>query len=43
MDHLATMRRAYDLLSSGDLEHWGLFDAMGMMQQLGALPEGAPA
>jgi steroid delta-isomerase-like uncharacterized protein len=24
-------------------EHWGLFDAMGMMQQLGALPEGAPA
>ena len=24
-------------------EHWGLFDALGMMQQLGLIPEGAPA
>ena len=24
-------------------EHWGVFDAMTMMQQLGAIPEGAPA
>jgi steroid delta-isomerase-like uncharacterized protein len=24
-------------------EHWGVFDAMGMMQQLGAIPTGAPA
>jgi steroid delta-isomerase-like uncharacterized protein len=24
-------------------EHWGLFDAFGMMQQLGLAPEGAPA
>ena len=24
------------------LEHWGIFDAMGMMQQLGAIPEVAP-
>jgi len=24
-------------------EHWGLFDAMAMMQQLGAIPEGSPA
>ncbi|MGE3795515.1 MAG: ester cyclase [Dehalococcoidia bacterium] len=23
-------------------EHWGLMDALGMMQQLGALPEDAP-
>jgi steroid delta-isomerase-like uncharacterized protein len=23
-------------------EHWGVFDAMGMMQQLGAIPEGPP-
>ena len=25
------------------LEHWGVFDAMGMMQQLGVVPEGPPA
>jgi steroid delta-isomerase-like uncharacterized protein len=24
-------------------EHWGVTDAMAMMQQLGAMPEGAPA
>lgn len=24
-------------------EHWGVFDTMTMMQQLGAVPEGAPA
>ena len=24
-------------------EHWGVFDAMSMMQQLGAIPTGAPA
>ena len=24
-------------------EHWGVFDALGMMQQLGAIPEAAPA
>ena len=24
-------------------EHWGVFDVMGMMQQLGVVPEGAPA
>lgn len=25
------------------VEHWGVFDAMAMMQQLGVVPEGAPA
>jgi predicted ester cyclase len=24
-------------------EHWGVFDAMAMMEQLGAVPEGGPA
>jgi hypothetical protein len=24
-------------------EHWGIFDALGMMQQLGAIPAAAPA
>jgi steroid delta-isomerase-like uncharacterized protein len=24
-------------------EHWGVFDSLGMMQQLGAIPEQAPA
>jgi hypothetical protein len=31
--------------SDGGLAHeqWGVFDAMAMMQQFGAIPEGAPA
>ncbi len=36
-----------DIIRFGDdgkaAEHWGVFDAMAMMQQLGAIPEGAPA
>ena len=36
-----------DILRFGDdglvREHWGVFDALAMMQQLGAIPEGAPA
>jgi steroid delta-isomerase-like uncharacterized protein len=36
-----------DIIRFGDdglaREHWGLFDALGMMQQLGLVPEGAPA
>jgi hypothetical protein len=51
MDLEGEMRKAYDLLNAGDLggddgvgvEHWGLFDAMKMMQQLGLVPEGAVA
>jgi steroid delta-isomerase-like uncharacterized protein len=34
---------AIDIIRFGDdglaYEHWGVFDAMGMMQQLGAIPE----
>lgn len=36
-----------DILRFGDdglaAEHWGVFDTMTMMQQLGAIPEGPPA
>ena len=36
-----------DIIRFGDdglaREHWGVFDAMRMMQQLGAVPEAAPA
>ena len=36
----------FDLVRVRDgqaVEHWGLLDAMTMMQQLGAIPEQAPA
>jgi steroid delta-isomerase-like uncharacterized protein len=36
----------FDLIRLRDgqvIEHWGLMDAMKMMQQLGAMPEQAPA
>jgi steroid delta-isomerase-like uncharacterized protein len=36
-----------DIVRFGDdglaREHWGVFDALAMMQQLGLVPEGAPA
>ena len=36
-----------DIIRFGDdglaREHWGVFDALGMMQQLGAIPAPAPA
>ena len=36
-----------DIIRFGDdglaREHWGVFDALRMMQQLGAIPEAAPA
>ena len=39
--------QAIDIIRFGDdglaREHWGVFDALGLMQQLGAIPEAAPA
>ena len=39
--------QAIDIIRFGDdglaHEHWGVFDAMKMMQQMGAIPEAAPA
>jgi steroid delta-isomerase-like uncharacterized protein len=39
--------RLIDIMRFGDdglvREHWGVIDALAMMQQLGAIPEGAPA
>jgi predicted SnoaL-like aldol condensation-catalyzing enzyme len=44
--------RFYDEINAGNLvrvrdgqviEHWGVMDAMKMMQQLGAMPDQAPA
>jgi len=39
--------RGVDIVRWGDdglgHEHWGVFDAMTMMQQLGVVPQGAPA
>jgi steroid delta-isomerase-like uncharacterized protein len=39
--------QAVDIIRFGDdglaAEHWGVFDALGMMQQLGAIPDTAPA
>jgi hypothetical protein len=39
--------QAIDIVRFGDdglaHEHWGVFDALAMMQQLGVMPEGAPA
>jgi hypothetical protein len=36
-----------DIIRFGDdglaHEHWGIFDAMAMMQQLGLVPDGPPA
>jgi predicted ester cyclase len=36
-----------DIIRFGDdglaVEHWGVIDMLTMMQQLGAIPEGAPA
>jgi hypothetical protein len=55
MGHAATTRHLYELISAGDIdiirfgddglarEHRGVLDALGMKQQIGAIPAAAPA
>jgi ketosteroid isomerase-like protein len=51
MDHAASMRRAYELISAGDMEEFGKLvaddfvehETTPMMQQLGVVPEAPPS